>query len=484
MNLLSGIPALVRRVDRALTRHALALGLIFSALLAAATAAYNLTVGPLHNLNDIGTWHNRLLFTAMTAAAHALLLALLTLLYRKSALRLALRQLIVTAGLLIAWLAINQKSYAFMQQTLPLVRAMDADGLSAVASLQTNLSAPSLTLLYAVTRGPVYDMYLLKLLSIFCFAALALLAMRAADARAMGWRAETALALCLILPQGFMAAACAGLPGHACVLLTALSLALCLGWLDGRERPIPGALCYGLAIAVSGLALYALPAFALLIWKKRLKPSALAISAAVAVCACLPAIGFGMPATQALCSLLRANFAAPAFASGAPSLLNLFPRAAVEEMPGYVLLSRLPAIDTVTNAQPYYTQAHMEIAMRSVTLLGLALLLGVWALALRDKGASPLRRALALTLGALFVCPGASSAAWLAADMLCVLALLAEPKLRLPACLTLFATMGAGAYPVTGETQLPVFIASALAFAALLMLLNIFPAGEEENADG
>ena len=472
------------RVDERLTRRALALGLMFAALLAALTAAYNMTGGLLFNLNDIGSYRNRVLFTAMTAGVHLLLLAIATLLYRKSALRLLFRQIILTAGFQIMLFAINQKTFAYVQQMQPLVRAMDTGALSAIAGAKTSLSAPALTLLYLITRGPVYDMYLVKLFAIACDMLLALLIMRAADARGMGWRAEAALALCLILPQGFMAAACAAMIDHAAVLLLALSLCLCAGWIGRRERPLAGALCFGGAAALSGLALCALPAFVLLILKGKLKPAHLLCAALLALMCCVPAALSGVPAGEAFGSLLRANLGVPEFASGAPNLTNLFPRAVVEEMPGYFMLSHMPEIDTLTNAQPHYTQEHMEIAMRSLALLGIALLLGVWALALCGKEMSELRRALALTLGALLLCPGASAGAWLAADMLCVLALLEETGLRLPACLTLFATMCACAYPVAGEVLLPMILATAMCGAALLMLLGVFPTPGAAHGEG
>ena len=179
------IPRALCRADERLSRHALALGLLFAALLAAGTAAYCMSAGPLRNLNDIGGYRNRMLFTAMAALVHALLLAATALLYRRSALRLMLRQLLVTACFLIMLLAINQKTHAYVQTLQPIVRQMDTLGLLAIPGADTNLSAPALTLLYLITRGPVYDMYLVKLFAIACDVLLALLIMRAADARGL-----------------------------------------------------------------------------------------------------------------------------------------------------------------------------------------------------------------------------------------------------------------------------------------------------------
>ncbi len=471
------VGAMLGRIDRKLTRHTLLLGMCSSLLLAGLTAAYNLTIGPLCNLNDIGGWDNRLLFTAMTALVHALLLFALTLMNRKSALRLFLRQGITTAGFLLLLLAINQKTFAYVSGIQPVVRDMDVRGLAALQGLPdwtSNLSAPAWTLLYILTRGPVYDMYLVKLFAIACDLLLAMLVMRTADRCQTGLRAEAALTLCLILPQGFLNAACSAQIDHAAVLLLAVSLALCTGDLGGRARPLAGALCWGAAAAVSGIALYALPVYGMLILKKRMKPAHLIAGFLVPIALCIPSICAGLSAGEALLSLVRVNFGVPEFASGAPNMMNLFPRAAVEEMPGYFMLRQIPALDMTTNAQPYYTQSHMEIAMRSLALLGLAMLMGVWALVWRRGETHTLRGLLALTVGSLFVCPGATSAAWLAVDMLCVLSLLTQRTLRVPACLLLFATAGASALPVTGEVLLPMVVAMGICLVALCALLGMF----------
>ena len=151
-------------------------------------------------------------------------------------------------------------------------------------------------------------------------------------------------------------------------------------------------------------------------------------------------------------------------------------------MPQYApLLRHLTALDMETHAQQFYTQAHFEIIMRGVALAGLALYLGVCALAWRAKDKTPLHRAMLLVLGALIVCPNVTSAAWLLLDVLCLYAILAEPGLRLPACLVLFATMTSSSYPMTEEVMLPMVYAFILCLAALCMLLGVIPTGKEET---
>ena len=133
-------------------------GFALSLAFGGVVALWNISSGPLYNLNDIGSWRNRLLFILMTAAVQVMLHALLTLLHRGGYARLALRHVTLLAGFVIALLAINQKTYVFVEQLLPMIRQMDAQGLAAIGAMETNLSSSALTLIYAMTRGPVYDM--------------------------------------------------------------------------------------------------------------------------------------------------------------------------------------------------------------------------------------------------------------------------------------------------------------------------------------
>ena len=441
-------------------------------LLCGLVGLLNLSAGALGNLNDIGGWQNRLIFLVMAAGVQGLLLLLVTAMHRGSYARLALRELIMTAGFYIQLLAINQKTYAFVEVMLPMIRAMDAGGLAAIGDLSTNLSSPALTLLYAVTRGPVYDMYMVKLLCILALCALAVLAMVWADRQHTGIRAEVLLSLCLILPQGFMSASCAAQLDVVCVALLAASLTCATA---ERPRAVAAAVLYGLACAMSGFALYALPAWALLMkQKKAVRPAHLALAALVSVACCLPAALCGQGMGGALASLLRANLGIPEYASGSPNLVSIFPRYAMEEMPEAFILGRLPNIDTETNFSPYYTQEGFEAIMCGMALACLALYGMAAAFLSGRKGMSGTARALALSLAACLLCPGATAGAWLLPCAIGLLAIVTEPRLRLPVCMLLFATAGAAAYPVTGEILLPMVAALALCLLALFDLLGMF----------
>ena len=436
-----------------LDRHALPLGAALAAALSLLLALYNVGGGPLGNLNDIGGWRNRALYIALTAAVQLFVLLAAALLYHERFWRLAVRQLLLTVGLVILLMGVNHKSYLFVEQMLPFIRRMDAAGLSAMNDMRLNLSAPAVTALYLLTRGPIYDMYMLKLACMGAFLLMAVLAAHAADRRGWGLRGEALLLLCLILPQGFLAAGSA----PQIDVLGALLLVAALTLLD-EKHPLGGMLLYGAAFALSGAALYA---------------------------ACLPAVLCGVPAGRAAGSLFTANVAVPEYAAGVPNLMSAFPRAAMEEMPEYALIRVFPEIDAVTNAPVVYTQAHFELLMHGLTFAALAMFIGLCAWLKRAKTASALRRTLMLALGAMILCPGAGMGAWLPLCMLCLAAILREPETRLPACMVLFATAGGCCYPATGETLLRPVYAFALCAAALFMLLGVIPGAKtsEVKAD-
>ena len=215
-----------------LDRHALPLGAVLAAALSLLLALYNVGGGPLGNLNDIGGWRNRALYIALTAAVQLFVLLAAALLYHERFWRLAVRQLLLTVGLVILLMGVNHKSYLFVEQMLPFVRRMDAAGLSAMNDMRLNLSAPAVTALYLLTRGPIYDMYMLKLACMGAFMLMAVLAAHAADRRGWGLRSEALLLLCLILPQGFLAAGSAPQIDalSALLLVAALTLMKSIRW--------------------------------------------------------------------------------------------------------------------------------------------------------------------------------------------------------------------------------------------------------------
>ena len=404
-----------------LDRHALPLGAALAAALSMLLALYNIGGGPLGNLNDIGGWRNRALYIALTAAVQLFVLLAAALLYHERFWRLAVRQLLLTVGLVILLMGINHKSYLFVEQMLPFIRRMDAAGLSAMNDMRLNLSAPAVTALYLLTRGPIYDMYMLKLACMGAFLLMAVLAAHAADRRGWGLRGEALLLLCLILPQGFLTAGSAPQIDALSALLLVAALTL------DEKHPLGGMLLYGPAFALSGAALYALPLVALLGRRNGAKGRHAALAALVVLAACLPAVLCGVPAGRAAGSLFTANFAVPEYAAGVPNLMSAFPRAAMEEMPEYALIRVFPEIDAVTNAPEVYTQAHFEMLMHGLTFAALAMFIGLCAWLKQEKTASALRRTLTLALGAMLLCPGAGMGAWLPLCMLCLAAILRPP---------------------------------------------------------
>jgi len=470
-----------RSVQAFSERYRLLIACVTAALFSGLLALNNVSSGPLHNLNDIGGWTNRALFILMTAVVHAALLALCAWLGRVRLSRTVLRQVIVTAGFYIMQTAINHKTYHYINVIQPVVRAMDVGGIAAGAAIDSPLSAPALFLTYLITRGPVYDMYLLKLFTAACYLFAALLLTRFADRRGFGIRAEVLLALCAILPQGFMNAACSALPELAALALLGLSLVLAFDM--DKPQMTAAAICFGAACALCGACLYALPAFAWLAYKGELCAKQMMLVPAVMLVLCLPAVLAGMPVHAAAASLFDANFGLPPYASGAPGMVHIIPRALVHEMPHYApTLRHLPQLDLVTYDQQFYTQDHFAFAMHGMTLAALAAYMGLCAWIWKMEKKSALHRVLTLTLGALIICPNVTSGAWLAADLLCLYAILSAPALRLPACMVLFATAAGSCYPMTEEVLVPMIAAFALCFGALLMLTGVIPMDKEEKA--
>ncbi len=475
--LLFALECAARRMDDWMTKHRLVFSCLLALALCGVLALYNVSSGPLSNLNDIGGWANRALFIELSAVAHGCALMLCALVSRCGFFRTALRQVILTAGYYIMLLAINQKSFAFVEVMLPAIRTMQSEGFAAAVAMDTGLSAFALLVIRVLSAAPIYPMYMLKLMAMIAMMAIAVLMMRAAEKNGLGIRSEALLALCMILPQGFMNAACSALIDVTAValLLGALSLAE-----NGKKRSIAAALLLAVGCALSGICLYALPVIAWMWRGSRQRLCLLALVPAVMMLGGLPAVFGGAGIADVAASFLRVNLGLPAYASGAPGVFNLIPRALVEEIPQYApLLRHMAQLDLVTYDQRFYTQAHFEIVMRGMAIAGLAAYLGACVLVWRSEKPA-LHRALTLALASLIICPGATSGAWLLADVLCLYAILAAPGLRLPACLVLFATMTSSSYPMTEEVMLPMVYAFALCLAALMMLLDVIPTEKGE----
>ena len=321
-------------------------------------------------------------------------------------------------------------------------------------------------------------MYMVKLLCAAAFCALCLLTVYAADRNGFGLRSEVLLALCLILPQGFMSAACAAQTDVASIALLCGALACFLG-----KKPLGwlGAALYGLAVAVSGAALYALPVFALLALRGKMKGAQFALGLLLPLALCLPAVIAGQNLLDALLSLVRVIVGVPDFASGAPNLMNFFPRAAMEEMPEYFMLSKMSNVDPYSNFSPYYTLESFAMIMHGMALTGLALYAMAFAF-IRRRKMDPVRGAFALALAAGIASPGATAGAWLLVSVIALYAILSRPRLRASACAVLFAAMCSAAYPVTAEIMLPMEVALIICLLALFDLLGMFDANQKVRA--
>ena len=473
-------------LNQLLNRHRVLCGIAVALLLSSLTFVYNLTTGPLVNLNDIGSWSNRLLFTALSAIVHISLL-LLVIPFKITSGKMVIRQLALTFAFLIFLLAINQKTFAYTTQVQPMIRQMDSGGLSVIGTFDTNLSVPMLTLYYMFTRGPIYDMYLAKLFAIACYEFLCLCVAGVIGEQHDGWAAEAVLCLSLILPQGFLSAACAAQMDVFAFLLAVLSWKAIM---QGNRKV--GYAVFGVAAALCGAFWFCLPVLefgngytkairhdqdgptAILTAEKlpdRLRQ--ICIAPAVAILCCLPAVIFGCPAGTALGSLLRCVSALPVAGAGVPSLVSYLPRALVEEMPQYAFLRPIAELDTVTWVAENYMGHHFEILMHGLSFANLAVYMGLMVYAVL-KNEHGVHRWITGLLIALMCMTSLDMSAWMLICILCIAGIVIEPRVRIPAALLLFATAGGSAYPVAGEVMLSPALQNTLCLIALGMLLGIF----------
>ncbi|MCR4707959.1 MAG: hypothetical protein K5746_08430 [Clostridiales bacterium] len=480
-----------RRTNLWLTRYGTAFGIALSLFIGAMTVLVNVSAGPLSNLNDIGGWRNRLLFLILCGISEALIQLLAVRLRPSSGGRMLLRQLLLVCGFHIALLAINQKTYYYTAQVQPLIRAAEGGGLSSLAGTQTVLSVPHLTLLFGLTRIPVYDLYLVKLLSIVSWQTLTLLFVFEAEKSLTGLQPEALLLFSQILPQAFLSAACAAQSDGFVLLLFAVSLFF---W--KRGKPIPAAAFYGFTVSLCGILLLAAPLFMgglrrylnagemgsrrcqSILQNARPEFVCIGIALIFYFLPMLPAIFMGFPAGKALTSPFTGLFGVPPYTSGSPNLMALFPRASALEMPESFLLRRLPALDLETNASPFYTQAHFEMLMRGLALTGIAGFTAGSVYAKRKT--SGVRLAFILSAMALFAVPGASMALWLACDLLALFLILTDRKMRVPCCFLLFVTAAGCCYPVTEEILIRPAYTAMLMSAVFLTSFEAFRSGEKE----
>ena len=480
------------KADRRLSVYAAILGTGLALLAGAAVVIVNVSAGPLSNLNDIGGWRNRLLFLLLCGAAQVLVQLLCVFLRPSSCGRMLLRQVLLLCGFHIALLAINQKTYVYTAQVQPLIRAAETGGLAAIADTKTALSVPYLSLLFLLTRIPVYDLYLVKLLSVISYQALTLLFVHSTEELLPGLRSEALLLLSQILPHAFLSVACAAQADIFSLFLLFVGL-LC----QKRREPMRAAALYGLASSLCGVLLLSAPLFFLCRsacglseteeaggdlngpkWlRRKLVLKTVGIAMVFYFIPMLPAILAGFPAGKAICSPLTALFGAPPYASGSCNLMALFPRASAMEMPEIFLLRRVPALDLETNASPFYTSAHFEMLMRGLALTGMA---GFIAAAVYvKKRFYGLRLAFLLAAMALFAVPGGSAALWLSCDLLALCLILTDRQMRIPSCILLFATAAGACYPVTEEILIRPAYTSMMIIASILLSLHPLGKGEE-----
>lgn len=118
--------------------------------------------------------------------------------------------------------------------------------------------------------------------------------------------------------------------------------------------------------------------------------------------------------------------------------------------------------------------------MIGLSIAGLALYALAFVHVIRRRMSVP-AQVFAISLAAMLVSPGATAGSWLIVAVAALYVILAEPGLRVPACVVVFSAMCAAAYPVTGEAMLPMEIALLLCLLAQFDLLGMFDANKKEG---
>lgn len=319
-------------------------------------------------------------------------------------------------------------------------------GWAAVALPKGNYTAPYLYFLAAISYLPVFDLYLIKLFSIFFDVVLAWGSCRLVRVLAPETQGRSAAAFCLILLLPTVV-----LNGAAWSQCDAIYAALCLhGLAAGLEgRPRSSAFLAGLAFACKLQTVFLLPVWAVLWMSRRVRFRDLLCFPAACVLAVLPALLLGKPLGDTLGVYFGQAAEYSAYLTlNAPSL--------------YALL-------------PARTQVDVAAAARLGIAAAFLLVLGVlgWLL-LRRRNLS--RRAIFLSavvfaIGIPLLLPHMHDRYFFLADVLTLTWACIHPRGLLPAFLTQLASLGAYHAYLLLRYAFPMGLGALLLLCALLLAL-------------
>lgn len=320
-------------------------------------------------------------------------------------------------------------------------------GWAAVALPKGNYTAPYLYFLAAISYLPFYDLYLIKLFSIFFDVILAWGGCRLVQALVPGDRYRGAAAFCLLLLLPTVI-----LNASAWAQCDAIYAALCLhGLAAGLEgRPRSSAFLAGLAFACKLQTVFLLPVWAVLWMSRRTRFRYLLWFPAACVLSILPALALGKPLADALGVYFGQAAEYSAYLTlNAPSL--------------YALI-------------PYNVQINVALAARVGILAAFILVLGIlgWLL-LRRQALS--RRAVFLAgvvfaIGIPLLLPHMHDRYFFLADVLTLTWACTARRGILPAVLTQIASLGAYHAYLLLRYAFPMGLGAVLLLLALVWSLS------------
>ena len=333
----------------------------------------------------------------------------------------------------------------------------DNGGWAAVALPKGNYTAHYLYFLAAISYLPVFDLYLIKLFSIFFDVVLAWGGCRLVRVLAPEpWgRSVTAFCLILLLPTVV-------LNGAAWSQCDAIYAALCLhGLAAGLEgRPRSSAFLAGLAFACKLQTVFLLPVWAVLWMSRRIRFRDLFFFPAACVLAALPALLLGKP----LADVLGVYFGQAAEYSAyltlnAPSLYALIPAGVQIDVAAAARVGIAAAFLLVLGVLGWLLPRRQDLSPRAVFLAGAVFAIGI-----------PL------------LLPHMHDRYFFLADVLTLTWACAQRRGILPALLTQIASLGAYHAYLLLRYAFPMGLGAVLLLCALLLaLLALVREGEHPS---
>ena len=323
--------------------------------------------------------------------------------------------------------------------------------------------------LLAVSRIPLPDLYLIKLLTVFFDYALALTMAEAAGAMAGEEARLPMLLLIPLLPTVLLDGSCWG----QCDPVYAFAVILSLYWL-WTERPVRAAAALALAFAFKLQTIFVFPVvlFALL-WGKYKPKHALVFFAAYSV-TLLPALFMGRPLSEALSVYASQSMGQyyHRLTYNAPNLYLFFPMLEFASSQEYTWMRFIEGIEA-DGVNGFLTEDLFPTLQRAALLACILLVLAFVVYWLRRRKEIPWTAmpefALFFAIFLPFVMPKIHDRYFFLADMLSLLVAARKPERRFLPVLVIGASLGSYMTFLTRQRPMDERVLALMMFAALLV---------------